>query len=73
MADADEMLARLDAYKSASVVAHERIYDLYGELVERGRADERASELLRLDARAAAIDLPRLVRRAGGAAPRPLD
>ncbi len=61
MADARELLARLDAYKAAGVIAHEQIFDLHVAVAARGRASARTRESLRLAARAATIDLPALV------------
>lgn len=57
-------IRRLDAVFSASLIAHEAIFEMRRELVGIGRAGRAAAELLEESARLTLIDLPEITVRA---------
>ena len=64
MAERPPVLARLDSFLAASVIAHEATFDLHRELAELGRAGADADQLLVESARLTTVEIPRTVAEA---------
>ncbi len=64
MPDAYELFAKLDRCLRDVRLGHEAIWQLHGDLVVRGRADDYSRAGLARSARIAAVDVPNVVREA---------
>lgn len=64
MPETPEPVRKLDSFFSASLIAHEAIFEMRRELVATGRGGREPTALLEESARVTVTDLPSITRRA---------